>query len=237
MKKEEASLFIKQAFAKLIDKGWINEKLKPSSIMEMDIELFETKYKIQLPCLYKEFLLTYELPCSTVSKRSFIINGIIYNEYDEGPELLWLMLDRVKNINALMKGIDEFREIAVDDCKAPPGSYQHLVPIGNWGAGWGTLCIDLNLAKQAANLEDASTWSLVWFDHEEFDWEEEYLDEDGLLYGRPAAPDFKTLMEWYFLGTLESDFEKENQVVLDFEKMSNQDFCNSYWEERWKTKE
>lgn len=234
---KDEKLFIKEVFQKLIERGWINKKPKRSLITNEDIQGFEEKYQIQLPTLYKEYLLTYQLPCSSQSKRSFLINGIIYNDREEGPSPLWLLLDRSKDIKALTQYMEEFRTIAVDYCQAPEGSYNHFIPIGDWGAGWGPLCIDLSLAKKIPDINDQSTWSIVWFDHEEFDWEDEYLEEDGLLYGNAAAPDFQTLLEWYFFGTLEKDFENEYKVKLDYNKLINHDFCESYWDDCWKVKE
>ncbi len=62
----------------------------------------------------------------------------------------------------------------------------------------GTLCIDLSIPEEEIDENDPLTWSLVWFDHEEFDWNEEYLSEDGLLHGSKALPDLKKLLELYF---------------------------------------
>ncbi|WP_028042520.1 SMI1/KNR4 family protein [Candidatus Stoquefichus massiliensis] len=234
MNKSLEQEFIEKAFLKLMERGWIKGELKCAHITEEDLNDLEKKYNIQLPNLYKAFLTTYQLPCSTVSQNSLEINGIVYQEFEEEPDILWLILDAIKDISSLSARIDEFREIAVDCCEAPQGSYLHLIPIGDWGAGWGPLCIDLELAKQEVDYSDQSTWSIVWFDHEEFDWQKCYLEDDGLLHGRCAAPDFETLLEWYFIGTLEEEFEKNNQVKLNFEKLSNMDFCESYWEDRWK---
>ena len=44
----------------------------------------------------------------------------------------------------------------------------------------------------------------------------------------------RTLFEWYFLGNLEQEFEAENQVKVSYERLNDREFCNSYWEERWK---
>ena len=65
--------------------------------------------------------------------------------------------------------------------------------------------------------QNMDTWSVVWFDHEDFEWEQSYLGEDGLLHGQPAAPDFKTLLEWYFYGSLESEFEAATGVKPTYE--------------------
>ncbi|MCI9121989.1 MAG: hypothetical protein HFG00_10780, partial [Oscillibacter sp.] len=87
----------------------------------------------------------------------------------------------------------------------------YLIPIGDWGAGWGPLCLDLS-REGNADPKNTDTWSVVWFDHEDFAWDKTYLRKDGLLHGQPAAPDFKTLLEWYFYGSLEAEFEAATGV-------------------------
>ena len=109
-----------------------------------------------------------------------------------------------------------------------------LLPIGDWGAGWGPLCIDLSKDEALVDRGDTSTWSLVWFDHEEFNWGEDYLGEDGLLHGRSAAPTLEELLKWYFSGSLEAEFEKENDVKVNYERLNSMEFCSSYWEDKWK---
>ena len=44
------------------------------------------------------------------------------------------------------------------------------------------------------------------------EWDEYYLGEDRLLHGHEALPDLKTLLEWYFYGTLEDRFEQEEGI-------------------------
>lgn len=60
MDKQDEQLFIKKAFQTLMDKGWIKGPLKPASITSEDIEELENKYNIELPDLYKTFLMTYQ---------------------------------------------------------------------------------------------------------------------------------------------------------------------------------
>lgn len=40
-----------------------------------------------------------------------------------------------------------------------------MIPLGDWGAGWGLLCIDLSKPEEAIDENEPLTWSLVWFDH------------------------------------------------------------------------
>ena len=81
-----------------------------------------------------------------------------------------------------------------DFCELPEGCFRNLIPIGDWGAGWGHLCIDLSRPEENIDPDNEFTWSLVWFDHEEFDWDKMYL------------------LEIYFYGSLEAKFEREEGV-------------------------
>ena len=126
------------------------------------------------------------------------------------------MLDsprEMKDIARRMEILQEIREF----CELPEDCFQNLIPIGDWGAGWGPLCIDLSRPEDEVDRDREETWSLVWFDHEEFDWEERYLGEDGLLHGRAVLPDFKTLLEWYFCGILEERFEQEEGITPTYQ--------------------
>ncbi len=104
-----------------------------------------------------------------------------------------------------------------DFCELPEGCFRNLIPIGDWGAGWGPLCIDLSKPEEMVDGDDEDTWSLVWFDHEDFDWDEQYLGEDGLLHGQAALPSLKVLLDWYFYGELENKYEQEEGVTPTYE--------------------
>lgn len=217
---------VDEAFQTCMQRGWL-KKLVPSKITTQDIADFEESQQLKLPAFYKAFLTAYQLPCDM-----YQICGIA-DRYDE-IRPLWLILYSITDMEKLLEHIKFFQEDAEEFRQAPVESYKHLVPIGDWGAGWGPLCLDLTKAEEMADEEDENTWSLVWFDHEEFDWGDYYLEEDGLLHGTPAAPNFQTLLDWYFCGSLESEFEKQNQVKLSYERLNNMEFLNSYWEEKWK---
>ena len=143
---------------------------------------------------------------------SFRLNALFQEEGDFGA--LWLELhcppeameERDERIENLKESQEELNG------PLPEESFRYLVPIGDWGAGWGPLCLDLSRPEEQVDLEDDSTWSLVWFDHEEFDWGAKYLGEDGLLHGRAAAPDFQTLLEWYFFCPAEAEFEAKTGI-------------------------
>ena len=207
---QESKEFIEQAVQNLRERGWISEgDLTPSSITEEEIKAFEKKHQITLPSLYRAFLTSY---CFT--DRDIELCSIAYHLDEISP--LWLLLWNYRSMEELEERIEILQEIQ-DFCELPENSFQYLVPIGDWGAGFGPLCIDLSRPEEQADEENEQTWSLVWFDHEDFDWDEQYLGEDGLLHGREAAPGLKVLLEWYFYGSLEDRFEREEGTRLSYE--------------------
>lgn len=219
---------IEAMFQRCAERGWIKE-LVPSTITEQEIADFEEKYQLKLPHFYKSYLMTYQLPHD--HRDMFHINGI--TDYCGEINPLWLALYSITSISDLHTYMECFREIA-EEYNSSPEQCSKLLPIGDWGAGWGPLCIDLTKDEQQIEEDKEETWSLVWFDHEEMDWSEYYKGENGLLHGTEAAPDFKTLLERYFCGSLEPEFEEENKVKVSYERLNSYEFCTSYWEDKWK---
>ncbi len=218
--------FVEKAFQRCLERGWMKE-LIPSAITEQEIADFEEKYQVKLPSLFKAYLTTYRLP-----ESDFEICGIADHAGEISP--LWLMLCGYANMKDLAEAVEGFRgdvdlygDVTAKNCG-------NIIPIGDWGAGWGPLYLDLAKPEELVDEEDESTWALRWFDHEEFHWDEYYLGKDGLLHGTPAAPDLKTLLEWYFCGSLEPEFEEEYQVKVSYERLNNEEFCDSYWDDKWK---
>lgn len=212
-------------FRALCQRGWLTE-LVPSAMTNEDLSAFEAEASLELPTFYKEYLTAYQLPCPI-----FDLCGIAWHADELSP--LWLTLYGVSSIDDLEEHLRFFREDAAEFRQAEPAACAELLPIGDWGAGWGPLCLDLSRADALVDPHDETTWSVVWFDHESFDWPAEYAAADGLLHGRAAAPDLRTLLAWYFCGALEADFEAENHVKVNHERLNDPDFCSTYWEERW----
>ena len=146
------------------------------------------------------------------------ICSIIEDYDDDERELvqLWLELDNPRSMADVSKNMEILQEIR-DFCELPEDCFRNLIPIGDWGAGWGPLCIDLSRPEDEVDENNEHTWSLVWFDHEEFDWDQKYLGEDGLLHGRAALPNLKVLLELYFYGALEARFEQEEGITPTYE--------------------
>lgn len=203
--------FVAGAFQKLKERGWFpGQDLEPSTITEQEIAAFEQEYQVTLPSLYKAFLTSFRLPESDSNS----ICSVIERSGDFGP--LWLMIDSPRTMSEIAERMEVLQEIR-EFCDLPEDCFRNLIPIGDWGAGWGPLCIDLSKPESEADENNSRTWSLVWFDHEEFDWDERYLGDDGLLHGRKALPDLKTLLELYFYGALEDKYEQEEGVKPTYE--------------------
>lgn len=217
MTKQQETEFVEQAFQKLKKRGWFaDQELERSTVTEEEIAAFEAKHQVMLPSLYKAYLMSYRIP-----DREYImsITGDPAPDWGYGGGPLWLNLRGAVTMEELEKWMEILREIR-DYCDLLEESFRYLIPIGDWGAGWGPLCLDLSREGEV-DPQNADTWSVVWFDHEDFEWEQSYLGEDGLLHGQSAAPDFKTLLEWYFCGSLEAEFEAAAGVKPTYEWYQN----------------
>lgn len=206
---QEEREFITGAFQKLKERGWFpGVEFEPSAITEQEIAGFEQERQVKLPSIYKAFLTSFQLPENECNS----ICAIRAEDDDDGClSPLWQMLNSPRSMSEVSEQMETLQEIR-DFCELPEDCFQNLVPIGDWGAGWGPLCIDLSRPEKEIDKDDPSTWSLVWFDHEEFDWDEQYLGEDGMLHGREAFPDLKAFLEVYFYGSLEDKFEREEGI-------------------------
>ena len=216
-------IFVRGAFQALIDRGVAKpEDFSPSMVSDVDIRAFEKKYDVILPSLMKAYLQAYcynfswirsPVPCDI---EPFTIQS---NEYE--MHLLWLELLSVPMENPLedlAKRLEGFREIATDEYLSgmTQESIAHLLPIGDWYAGAGALCIDLRVNEEDVDIRDRKTWSLHFFDHEEFDWQKCYTDDKGMASGQKVVPDFRTLLEWYFYGKFDKAYEEDEVEKPDY---------------------
>ena len=189
MTKQQEIEFVERAFQKLRERGWLaDQALERSAVTEKEIAAFEARHQVTLPSLYKVYLMSYRIPDGEYI-MSITGDPAPNWTYRGGP--LWLDLrgavtmEELENWMELLQVIREF-------CDLPEESFRYLIPIGDWGAGWGPLCLDLS-REGNVDPQNADTWSVAWFDHEDFEWEQSYLGEDGLLHGQPAAPDLKKI--------------------------------------------
>lgn len=139
--------FMEQAFQTCKEHGWISE-LIPAAITEEQIADFEKHYDIKLSKMYRAFLTTYQL-----SGDLFDICGIACSCDELRP--LWLMLDNVQSIPELEENIKTFRQIAEiqnDEGQEEVQMAQmcaKIVPLGDWGAGWGAALSGFDEARGA----------------------------------------------------------------------------------------
>ena len=192
--------FIEHAFWKLQERGWL-EELIPSAITESDIAEFEQEYHIELPVLFKAYLMAYKLP------RHPGIVGLVYDYAEKEIRIGTIdWHDLTDDISDLSEDLECFRE-EFEDWNTPldKEKYKNLFPIG-YMDGW--YCLDLNRTNGAdcpvVFLEYGGFWN-------------NYYDEDGVLHGECIAPNFHTLLEWYFCGSLEAEYEKLNHVTVNYE--------------------
>lgn len=207
MSPQEEKEFITGAFQKLKERGWFpGEEFEPSTITEQEIAAFEQEHQVTLPSLYKTFLTSFSLPRNTHNTYQICSINEDYGELHR----LWLELDNPRSMADVSMQMEILQNIR-DFCELPEDCFRNLIPIGDWGF-WGPLCIDLSRPEDEVDENNEDTWSLVWFDHEEFDWDQVYLGEDGLLHGQSALPSLKMLLEIFFCGTLEDRFEQEEGI-------------------------
>lgn len=141
MTEQQEAEFVEQAFEKLKERGWFaDQELERSTVTEEEIAAFEAKHQVTLPSLYKAYLMSYRIP-----DREYIMS-IAEDpnrdwEYSGGP--LWLDLRGAVMMEELENWMEIFQQIR-DYCDLPEESFRYLIPIGDWGAGWGPLCLDLS---------------------------------------------------------------------------------------------
>ena len=177
-------IYIQNCFMHLIKHNKIKESdIKISGVTDEKINALQKKIGIEIPEIYRDFLKVYYFD---FNKLSAVIDEQGY--FKE----LYVMIFPNKD--------DNFAEI-LDRWKFFEDEYKLLshgyLPIGDWGYGWGPLCIDTNKALNSVKYDDYNTWNLVWFDHEYF--RGGAVLEDYIEASNPGAPDFKEFMAWYFL--------------------------------------
>jgi len=216
--------FVEQAFQALKKRGWFAKTgLVSTGVTDQEIVAFEEKYQIELPSLYKAFLQSYKMDDSF--NRSFW--GIAD---DDGLSPCPIYLNTMPN-NILSSDMDEFRVCAREtfSYSATPEQYGKYLPIGSWDSDW--LLWDLSKPLDQVDEEDDRTWTLVSFAHDE-EWDEKYWEEGGFA----RCPDFKTLLEWYFFGSLIPEFEAETGIKVTYERLTSYEFLWHWFEDpgRWK---
>lgn len=176
--------YIEKCFSNLIKKNIISEKdLKPSTISDKDIDDLQSHFNIKLPELYKDFLKSYFFEFNTLLG---VVDNLNYFKEQ------YVMI--IPNSNNELKGIYDYWSMLEREYQLLSNGF---LPIGDWGDGFGPLCIDTHKSLEEVDYNNKQTWTVVWFDHEEFFGGEMY--EDFTDAAIPAAPNFSEFMEWYFL--------------------------------------
>ena len=228
MIRQEETEFVEQAFQKLRERGWLSGPPEPTGISCQAIAAFEETYQIKLPSLYKAFLQSCKMNHDCFDDFWYI--AIVEDELRPWPITLFDMSPTVDS-NFLSSSMIQFRKCAANGYSYSAGAEQYgkYLPIGYWDSDW--LLWDLSKPLEQVREGDVRTWTLVYFPHDE-EWDEACWAEGGF----PCAPDFRTLLEWYFCGSLIPEFEETYQIKLIHERLTDYDFLWHWFEdlERWK---
>lgn len=208
MTQAEEEKFVKGAFQALIDRGVAKQNMfTPSTVTDTELNKFEKTFDIKLPSLFRTYLKTYCYDFSVIC-APVPVDGMEHTESGSEKGLCWVELlslpreEPLKNLYGLM---ESFRSVCTDSELVNLGldKVRRFVPIGEWD---GTLCIDLS--RSEAREKEPETWQICSFNQTVFDWEAAgYLDENGVVDGEKKIPDFKTLLELYFYGKYDQEYE------------------------------
>lgn len=206
----EEEQFVKGAFQALIDRGVASKSmLTPSTVTDADIDRFEQTFDVKLPSIFRSYLKAYCYDF-TVICAPIPVDGMEYDELGSEKGLWWFDLlslpkeDPLKNLYGLM---ESFRSVTThkDLVNMKLDKVKQFVPIGEWD---GPVCIDIS--QSDINADKPDSWQLCQFDQTAFDWEAAgYIDDQGVVKGEKIMPDFKTLLELYFYGKYDREYEQQ----------------------------
>lgn len=211
MTKKEEESFVKGAFEALVTRGVAERGMfTQSNVTQQELDAFEERFGVKLPSLFRIYLSTYCYDFSVIC-APIPVDGL-ENAKENGEKWLWwielLSLPKEEPLKNLYGLMESFREVCTN--KELLGltleNVRNLVPIGEWD---GTLCIDL------------SDGGLCSFSQAEFDWKKAgYLDEKGIAHGIKRMVDFKMLLDLYFYGKYDREYEiqiaKNNEEKPDY---------------------
>ena len=218
MTQQEEKVLVESAFQALKACGWFSRTgLIPTEVTDRELAGFEEEMGLKLPPLYRTFLQSYHM--------DFHFWGIVHQiDGYTCPSPLTLFT----GLKEARKGLLDFRSLAGDYFGAPLERYQHYLPIGLWDSDF--LLWDLTKPENQVREDDwGESWTLVSLPHDE-QWDEDFWK----ACGDPRVPNFKTLLDWFFCGTLIPEFEEENHLKVTYERMNNYDFLWHFYEDRWK---
>lgn len=200
MTKEEELRFVNGAFEALVRRGVAKENMfAPSTVTDGELDAFEKQFDVKLPSLFRTFLSAFCYDFSVIC-APIPVDGLENAPQNCEKGLWWIELIALPKENPLKNlygSMESFREVCTnkDLVGLELESIRRLVPIGEWD---GTLCIDL------------TDGTLCSFDQTEFDWKKAgYLDEKNIAHGVKRMADFKELLELYFYGKYDAEYEKQ----------------------------
>ncbi len=224
--------FMNQAINTLIKRGAATEEdFSPSTVTDADIEAFEKDFDVKLPESLKAYLITSCFDFSYISApvhQDCHHGDTTPSEYDDFL-LMWMDIlcvpkgDPMSNLRSRMQGFRQIigdniiEDVTLDDVK-------NMIPVGDYMAGAGVMVIDLSKPESEVDIDDEDTWTLRWFDHEEFDWSY-YREDDGTLCGRSAFPTLEVMLKYYFCGICDEQYQnqlaEEGDEPMDFSSLIN----------------
>lgn len=192
---------IRQYFENLIERGIISrEELSPSTVMPEQIEALERECGVTFPEVFKEYLMTYCYDFTTIQGVALDSCGELDRQYME-----FINIPKENPLKLLREFLEGIRGTG-EECFADGDIFLRngYLPFGDYGAGWGVCCFDTKKKESDVDFDDPETWTVVWFDHEE-------VIDGGALeeLAIPAAPTFCELLEWFFAGKYEEEYESE----------------------------
>lgn len=210
--------YMRQGIAALINRGVaVKEDFTPPKVSDEDLLQFESDYDIKLPDSLKAYL---QAGCFEIQMLMAAIPEDHFFDEDSFREAvycepIWMELLSVPKHNPLgdlRERMAFFREMADDAIISGVTSsdIKDMIPVGDYMAGAGVMVMDLSCPENEVNMKDPKTWSIRWFDHEEFDWNRVYVT-DGRLIGRAAFPSLEVLIDCYFSGKYDSIYEAQLQ--------------------------
>lgn len=200
MTKEEELRFVRGAFEALVNRGVADRGMfTPSTVTDRELDAFEKRFDVKLPSLFRTYLSAYCYDFSVIC-APIPVDGL-ENVQENCEKGLWwielLSLPREEPLRNLYGFMESFRAVCTnkDLVGLSLESIKKLIPIGEWN---GMLCMDL------------SDGSLCSFEQVVFDWKGAgYLDEKGIAHGIKRLSDFKTLLELYFYGKYDKEYERQ----------------------------
>ncbi len=210
MTRADEERFVRGAFRALVERGVAKEQmLAPSTVTDLDIDKFERAFDIRIPSLFRTYLKAYCYDFSVIC-APVPVDGMEHDVPGSEKGLWWMELvslpkeEPLKNLYAFM---ESFRSICTDSDLVNLGldKVKNFIPIGEWD---GLLCMDVNQAQ--AQADNPKTWQLCRFEQTVFDWEKAgYIDAHGVVTGERIIPDFRTLLEIYFYGKYDTEYEMQ----------------------------